>query len=244
MADMSGGVFYCKDAGERFLGEKSVDLFIGHPPYYQAELELNGGDPAKQMQSVGSLDEYWERLVSSMLHMEYALKEDGHIFFALQNTSLGLGVLPKIASATSLELQSIRMWDYSGESISLGNNTVIFAHYTKKTWGPGDLPQGPFVLTNSWEEAYVELEQYNQEYSTVGAAPTGIYTEMIKNFSKKGDVVCDLFAGCGTVQMVALEMDRKFIYNDVSEDKVLIAKKRIEDYKKRDLAQPVRANDS
>ena len=44
--------------------------------------------------------------------------------------------------------------------------------------------------------------------------------------------------------MVALEMDRKFIYNDVSEDKVLIAKKRIEDYKKRDLAQPVRANDS
>ena len=236
MADISEEVFYCKDAGEKFLGERSVDLFIGHPPYYQAELELNGGDPAKQMQNVESLNKYWERLVSSMLHMEYALKEDGHIFFALQNTSLGLGVLPEIASKTSLELQSIRVWEYSGKSSNLGNNTVIFAHYTKKTWGPGDSPQGPFVLTNSWEEAYAELEQYNQEYSTVGAAPTGIYREMIKNFSKKGDVVCDLFAGCGTVQIVALEMDREFIYNDVSEDKVLVAKKRIEDYKKTRLS--------
>ena len=39
-----------------------------------------------------------------------------------------------------------------------------------------------------------------------------------------------MFAGCGTVQVVALELGRKFIYNDVSEDKVVMAKKRIEDY--------------
>ena len=223
-------LFYCRDAGERFLGEESVDLFIGHPPYYMEELERNGGDPAKQMQSSGSLDEYWDRLVSSIIHMEHALKEEGHIFFALQNTSLGLGVLPKIASKTSLELQNIRMWDYSGGSSSSGNNTVLFAHYTKKTWGPGDLPQGPFVLTNSWEEAYAEVAPYHLEYSTIGAAPSGLYREIIENFSKKGDIVCDLFAGCGTVQVVSLELGRRFIYNDVSEDKVIMARKRVEDY--------------
>ena len=53
---------------------------------------------------------------------------------------------------------------------------------------------------------------------------------MIKNFSKEGDVVADLFAGCGTVQLVALKLGRKFIYNDVSEDKLIMAKKRIQDY--------------
>ena len=46
----------------------------------------------------------------------------------------------------------------------------------------------------------------------------------------------DLFAGCGTVQLVALELGRKFIYNDVSEDKAIMAKKRIEDYNKTRLS--------
>lgn len=222
-------LFYCRDAGERFLGEKSVDLFIGHPPYYQAELELNGGDPAKQMQNAESIDEYYARLLESFLHMEYALKPDGHMFIALDNSSVGLGALKLISNNTGLTLQTIRLWSYPASGPGQ-DGTVVFAHYAKKQWDPESSALGPFVLTNSWEEAYDELQQYNQEYATVGAAPTGIYKEMIKNFSNEGDVVCDLFAGCGTVQVVALELGRKFIYNDVSEDKVIMTKKRIEDY--------------
>jgi DNA modification methylase len=224
----SQGVFYCKDAGERFLGDESVDLFIGHPPYYQAELELNGGDPLKQMQNAGSIGEYYERLLKSFSHMESALKPDGHMFIALDNSSVGLGALKVVSDNTELTLQTIRLWSYPASGPGQ-DGTVVFAHYTKKQWDSEASSRGPFVLTNSWEEAYVELQQYNQEYATVGAAPTGIYREMIQNFSKEGDVVCDLFAGCGTVQLVALELGRKFIYNDVSEDKVIVAKKRIED---------------
>ena len=52
---------------------------------------------------------------------------------------------------------------------------------------------------------------------------------MITNYSKPGDVVCDLFGGSGTVCLVAMELDRKFIYNDVSEDRIVMAKKRIDD---------------
>ena len=236
-----GNLFYCKDAGERFLGDESVDLFIGHPPYYQAELELNGGDPAKQMQNAENIDEYYERLLKSILHMEYALKPEGHMFIALDNSSVGLGALKLVSNNTDLILQTIRLWSYPASGPG-GDGTVVFAHYAKKQWDPETFTRGPFVLTNSWEEAYAELEQYNQEYATVGAAPTGIYREMIQNFSKEGDVVCDLFAGCGTVQVVALGLGRRFIYNDVSEDKIVMAKKRIND--QRDLAQLVRANGS
>jgi DNA modification methylase len=228
--------FYCRDAGEQFLEKESVDLFIGHPPYYMAELELNGGDPTKQMQNTETVEEYYENLLASVLHMEHALKPDGHIFLALDNAPVSLGSLPTLLTKTSLKLQNIRMWDYS-PSESYGNQTVLFAQLTKENWYPDkSTPRGTFVLTNSWEEAYKELEEYNQEYATVGAAPTGIYRDMIKYFSKEGGVVCDLFAGCGTVQIVALDMGRKFIYNDVSEDKVIMAKKRIEDYKKTRLS--------
>lgn len=222
--------FYCRDAGEKFLAKESVNLFIGHPPYYQAELELNGGDPTKQMQNADNMPEYYERLFKSILHMEHALTESGHIFLAFDNAPVSLGGLSAILSKTDLKLQDITLWDHS--PLNRGENgTVIFAHFTKKEWYPENkMPRAPFLLTNSWKEAYDELKDYNQEYATVGAAPTGLYKEMIQNFSRKGDVVCDLFAGCGTVQIVALELGRKFIYNDVSEDKVIMARKRIKDY--------------
>lgn len=228
--DGHGNSFYCKDAGEQFLEAGSVDLFIGHPPYYQAELELNGGNPEAQMQNAVDLEEYYGRLILSIKHMEYALKDDGNIFIALDNTGSGLGIIPRISAETALKLQSIRLWDYSTGAVPLGNQTVVFAHYRKEDWYPANtVAQGPFVLTNLWDEAYAELAKYNQEYATVGAAPTGIYREMIKNYSSEGQVVCDLFAGCGTVQVVAMELGRKFIYNDVSEDKFVMARKRIDD---------------
>ncbi len=225
----SSEVFYCKNASDIFLQKESVDLFVGHPPYYMAELELNGGDSNKQMQNALNVEEYWNRLTQSVLHMEHALKDSGHIFLALQNTAVGLGVLDLIAKKSSLILQSIRIWDYSKGMTREGNNTVLYIHYTKKPWGPGNNPQGPFVLTNSWLEATEELKDYHTEYSTVGAAPEGVYTEIVTNFSKEGDTVCDLFAGCGTVGVVAKKLNRKFIYNDVSTDKLAVAKKRLKD---------------
>lgn len=223
-------MFYCKDATERFLDKESVDLFIGHPPYYMSELVFNGGDPAKQMQNVESLEAYWNNVAMSVAHMEYALKPDGHIFIALENTYLGLGVISKIASKTSLELQSMRIWDYSTSPDMHAVSTIIFAHYAKNVWGPGDDPSGPYILTNSWEEAEQELRKYRDDYMTTGSAPAGLYREMIENFSREGDTVCDLFAGSGTVPLVAIELGRKFIFNDVSEDKLILAKKRIKDF--------------
>lgn len=222
--------FYCRDAGEVFLEKESVDLFIGHPPYYQAELERNGGDPSKQMQNAESVEEYYQRLLYSFDHMAWALKPEGNAFIALDNSRQSLAVISKVEAETDLKLHSVRLWDYSGIGSPVGNQTVVFAHFRKTDWYPGEIAQGPFYIDTPWEAAYKELEPYNQEYATVGAAPTAIYVDMIKNFSKEGDVVADLFAGCGTVQLVALKLGRKFIFNDVSEDKLIVAKKRIEDY--------------
>jgi DNA modification methylase len=182
------------------------------------------------MQNADSLDEYYQRLIYSFDHMEWALKPQGNIFIALDNSQYSLATISKVEAETDLKLHSVRIWDYSGVGSPTGNKTVVFAHFRKSDWYPGEVEQGPFILTTPWEEAYAELEQYNQDYATVGAAPSAIYVDMIKNFSKEGDVVADLFAGCGTVQLVALKLGRRFIFNDVSEDKLIIAKKRIEDY--------------
>ena len=95
-------------------------------------------------------------------------------------------------------------------------------------WNPDLGPQGPFVLTNRWDESIAEIAGYEAN-AYAGVAPKGIYNEIITNYSKPGDVVCDLFAGAGTVCLVAMELGRRFIYNDVSEDRLPMAKKRIDD---------------
>ena len=218
--------FYCENAAEVFLEKDSVDLFIGHPPYFMTEPTGNGGDRNLQMQNVENIDEYFDRLLKSVKHMEHALKLNGHIFIALPNSPLGLGMITKIEMNTNLKLQTIRMWDYSKSWDNIGNHTVVFAHFTAESWNPQG-PQGPFVLTNTWEEALPEIAGYDQ-YATAGTAPKAIYNEFITNYSKPGDVVCDLFAGSGTVCLVAMELGRKFIYNDVSEERVIMAKKRID----------------
>lgn len=220
--------FYCENAAEVFLEKDSVDLFIGHPPYFQAELEGNGGDSTKQMQNVEKIEEYFYRLLASVKHMEHALKPDGHIFIALPNAHSGLGVLSKISNHTSLVLETIRMWDYSSQFDNVGNHTALFAHFSKGMWNPDLGPQGPFVLTNRWDESIAEIAGYEAN-AYAGVAPKGIYNEIITNYSKPGDVVCDLFAGAGTVCLVAMELGRRFIYNDVSEDRLPMAKKRIDD---------------
>lgn len=218
--------FYCENAAEAiFLENDSVDLFIGHPPYYQTEPTGNGGDPNLQMQNVETHEEYSRLLLKSVQHMERALKPNGHIFLALPNEVSGLSSIPKIIANTGLQLQTIRMWDYSKQFDNIGNHTVVFAHFTREYWSP-EGPQGPFVLNNTWDETVEEMHGYD---FGAGTAPKGIYNELITNYSKPGDVVCDLFAGSGTVCLVAMELGRKFIYNDVSDDKVIMAKKRIDD---------------
>ena len=218
--------FYCKDAAEVFLEKDSVDLFIGHPPYFMTEPTGNGGDSNLQMQNVENIDEYFYRFFKSVKHMEHALRKNGHIFIALPNSASGLGMISKIEMNTNLKLQTVRIWDYSKSWDNIGNHTVVFAHFSRESWNPQG-PQGPFVLTNTWEEALPEIAGYD-EYATAGTAPKAIYNEFITNYSKPGDVVCDLFAGSGTVCLVAMELGRKFIYNDVSEERVIMAKKRID----------------
>ena len=219
--------FYCENAAEVFLEQDSVNLFIGHPPYFMTELEGNGGDHTKQMQNAENLDKYFERLLFAVRHMEHALRKNGHIFIALPNSAVGLGMISKIEMNTNLKLQTIRIWDYSVSWDKIGNHSVVFVHFSREQWNP-EGAQGPFVLTNAWEESIEELKDYDG-YVTAGTAPKAIYNEFITNYSKPGDVVCDLFAGSGTVCLVAMELGRKFIYNDVSDDRVIMAKKRIDD---------------
>jgi DNA modification methylase len=220
--------FYCENAAEIFLEEDSVDLFIGHPPYFMAELEGNGGDPKKQIQNAETLETYWNRMLLSFKHMEHALKPDGNIFIALPNVDAGLGIISVVENNTNLKLHSIRMWDFSEEFDGIGHTQVIFTHFRKNYWDYTGTPPGPFLLKNRWDESQEEIAGY-EDYVTAGTAPKRLYNEFITNYSKPGDVVCDLFAGSGTVCLVAMELGRKFIYNDVSDDRVIMAKKRIDD---------------
>lgn len=57
-----------------------------------------------------------------------------------------------------------------------------------------------------------------------GRKPHNIVRDYIENYTEKGDVVLDPFAGCGVVAIEALKSMRKAIYNDLNSYCRFIAK--------------------
>lgn len=53
------------------------------------------------------------------------------------------------------------------------------------------------------------------------------FTELVKRFTREGDLILDPFMGAGTTGVVAIRLDRQFIGIDISADQVSIARGRI-----------------
>jgi DNA modification methylase len=75
-----------------------------------------------------------------------------------------------------------------------------------------------------WEN---DLEQYSNIGFIADAFNVEIAKTIILKYSEPGDVVGDLMAGTGTVAYSAKELQRKYVYNDVSTSQYDIAKARL-----------------
>ncbi len=67
----------------------------------------------------------------------------------------------------------------------------------------------------------------DKTYHQWGQSESG-FTDLLKRFTKEGDVVLDPFMGAGTTGVVAVQMGRQFIGIDISADHVSIARGRIQ----------------
>lgn len=221
--------FYCEDAGDLFLKEKSVDLFFSQPPYFHCDNSRYGGDISRQMHNK-SHDEYLNFFVRLMNHMTYALKDTGSIVLILKNITTSFDIISEIRKNVNIHIDRAFIWNYVDSHFVKNINGDEFAiilhmHKGRPYIDFNKLPES-FVIDLPWN-LMPDLDKY-QDISLVTDAFSDEIAEIFINlFSKPGDVVSDLCAGTGTTCIVADRLGRDYIYNDASSDQATIAKMRL-----------------
>jgi len=209
--------FYCKDAREKFLKEKSVDLFLIHPPFLLMVNDNYGGDQDIQLHKNTDKEEYRKSIITVLDNMEDALSDNGNIFFILPNVFISIETIADIIKDTNLIIYNILLWDFEKNKILKNRyyeNLILHIRKNPNFEYPGEKLDRLF-LDQPWDRS--------------DAFPIEIADIFIRSFSKEGDTVADIFGGTGTTILSALKNNRKAIYSDASSLQLEIAKNRVSD---------------
>jgi len=209
--------FYCKDAKEKFLKEKSVDLFLIHPPFLLMVNDNYGGDQDIQLHKNTDKEKFRKSIITVLKNMEDALSDNGNIFFILPNVFISIETIADIIKDTNLIIYNILLWDFEKNKILKNRyyeNLILHIRKNPNFEYPGEKLDRLF-LDQPWDRS--------------DAFPIEIADIFIRSFSKEGDTVADIFGGTGTTILSALKNNRKAIYSDASSLQLEIAKNRVSD---------------
>lgn len=221
VSDWKMVMFFNEDARTKFLEDNSVDLFILNPPLFVDTVEDRyGGDLSKQLKET-NYEGYLKALIEITKNLEAALKDTGSIIMMMPNTPLFYLYMTTVSTQVPLWHGRVRIWNWGD-----GFDYVVHLHKKSPYVNPEHAVPDVFFQNYKCEE---EVGKYYRFGDVSGATPEAIYEMFIKNYSKKGDVVADIFAGTGTGAVVALKNNRRYIYNDASSVQLEIAKARIND---------------
>lgn len=229
--------FYCRDARELFLEKESVDLFITHPPYYRVNMDAYG-DPKDQLHNVDAIEDYEKNLTAVLAHMKYAIKPTGNIFLVMPNNNIVLNLIHKVVRDSGLVISkrsyiwSIVGEQYRPEGVSefcyifhiVPSEDAIKTHYTNDGYELSSR-----IIESPWETS-AEITKYEDIAHVYDSLPQEIPKVLISKFSKPDDVVGDLLAGTGSICLVAKKLGRSYVYNDVSELQLKVAKNVLNDF--------------
>lgn len=219
-------MIYNKDARSRFLAPESVDLFLTHPPYFNAHSK-EYGNAEGQLQNTKDSEKFVDNLLQVITHMEMALKPTGNIFVSLPTDPHLYKLITRITQETSLQFGPAFFWDYSKsphvkEAKGTESNLIINLHkgtpYVNRMYSLGSyVLDVPWVIPDS-------LRKHRHTAFINDFLPEQICDIIINKYSRPGDTVADILGGTGTVLAVAQKLNREIIYNDISEKQVKLAK--------------------
>jgi len=223
--------FFCKDAREKFLEPKSVDLFIAHPPYFGfTHDERYGGDKEIQIHLTEDQEEFSNSTIKYINNMADALKDEGTILLIVPNFYSGIIAIADVLKGTNLFIDKILVWNLVKIIGDLQEQPMLnFILQIRKNKDYKYKIKGLDSLIIDQEWVLPDLLKYHDMAFIHDAFPIEIADILIKGFSEEGDTVADLLGGTGTTAVSSLKNNRKAIYNDASIDQFNLAKKRVSD---------------
>lgn len=223
------------------IKSNSVDLIVTHPPYLGVDALRYGGNSAIQINASQNKKKMLKQMMSVTKEMYRVLKPGGHLIIAIgPNQGMDHAYINQTIDKTEfayLDFICQNAYDKNNpENIrydKIASNDITVWHHLVK---PGNAYYNQ-VITKRWKDPVWNVPFSNikdpidkvlsKDHHVLDAMNMEIPKRFIEMFTKPGHTVLDPFGGSGIVAVVAKELGREAISNDISEDQLKVAKKRI-----------------
>jgi site-specific DNA-methyltransferase (adenine-specific) len=202
------------------LPSESIDLLVTDPPYESLEKHRAVGTTTRLKVSKGSSNEWFRifpnaRFEDLFRELFRVLRKDGHLYlFCDPETAF---VAKPIGERAGFKFWKPLVWDKM--QIGMGY------HYRSRYEFVLFFEKGKRRLNNLGIADILTEKRVRNGYPT--EKPVGISEILIAQSTEPGDVVGDPFMGSGSVGVAAVNLDRNFVGNDVSEASLKLARERL-----------------
>lgn len=202
------------------LSDESIDLIITDPPYESLEKHRKIGTTTRLKHSKSSSNNWFkifpnERFEELLTEVYRVLKKNKHFYlFCDQETMF---IIKPIAEKVGFKFWKPIVWD----KVKIGMGYHYRARYEFILF----FEKGKRKLNNlSIPDILTETRVYNG-YPT--EKPVNISKILIEQSSDIGDLVIDPFCGSSSVGIAALELNREFKGNDISNTALKLSRERL-----------------
>jgi site-specific DNA-methyltransferase (adenine-specific) len=202
------------------LEPESVDLAITDPPYESLEKHRAIGTTTRLRHSKSSSNDWFQifpnqRFPELFAALYRVLRKNAHLYlFCDQETMF---VAKPVAEAAGFKFWKPLVWDK--RTIGMGY------HYRARYEFILFFEKGKRKLNHLGIPDVIEQPRIVRGYPT--EKPVAVSEILIGQSSAIGDLVIDPFAGSGSVGVAALGLGRNFLGNDIAEDAVELAARRL-----------------
>lgn len=202
------------------LSDSSVNLLITDPPYESLEKHRKIGTTTRLTNSKSSSNNWFEIFPNSRFEELFqevyrVLKKNSHFYlFCDQETAF---IVKPIAESAGFKFWKPIVWD----KMKIGMGYHYRARYEFILF----FEKGKRKLNSLSISDILSVPRIHNGYPT--EKPVALMEILINQSSTPSEIVCDPFMGAGATGVAALNLDRNFIGNDLSQEAYDITKERL-----------------
>ena len=208
----------CLDVLPNCIDDKSIQLVMTSPPYFNSEKKYQRGDGVHNSVPVG--EPLWD-ILEVMEALMDKVKDDGFVCLNL-GFSYSEGKVNRIGELIR-QIERRTHWNNIDRIFwhktnpipiqkRLSNSVETIEVFSKH-------PLTKYPKDIRYEHNFIETSVATSKGKSQKPFPKELPQKCIDVFSNEGDVVCDPFAGSGTTGVVCEEMNRNYIGIEISEEK-------------------------